>query len=184
MSQPAASLTVALFDQAICIKIAGRANFTHANDLKKLVSELGQRGCAHFVLDLSECVNMDSTFFGVLAEIGLKYEKPAATEKNVELVNPSERLRESLESLGIDHLFKISTQAGPITEKLELTALPGQTSDRAEVTRTCLDAHNLLMKLHPDNVRKFKDVVAFLSEDLRKIESERASNHPFQTGGH
>ena len=59
-------------EQFACIRIIGRANFTSSVDFKTLVNELRQKGCNCFVLDLSECVLMDSTFLGVLAGFGLK----------------------------------------------------------------------------------------------------------------
>jgi hypothetical protein len=38
-----------------------------------------------------------------------------------------------------------------------------------EVTRNCLEAHRTLMDIHPENVARFKDVAAFLAEDLKKL---------------
>jgi hypothetical protein len=42
---------------------------------------------------------------------------------------------------------------------------------REEVQRTCLEAHQLLMEINPANVAKFKDVAAFLAEDLKKLKA-------------
>jgi len=39
---------------------------------------------------------------------------------------------------------------------------------RLETSRTCLEAHETLMKINPDNVPKFKDVTQFFAEDLKK----------------
>ena len=59
-------------EQFACIKISGRANFTSSIDFRTLITELRQKGYTFFVLDLSECALMDSTFLGVLAGFGLK----------------------------------------------------------------------------------------------------------------
>jgi hypothetical protein len=45
-----------------CIRIIGRATFTSSGGLQDAGQCLRQKGCPCFVLDLSECVLMDSTF--------------------------------------------------------------------------------------------------------------------------
>ena len=166
----APTLMVAIFDHAVCVKISGRANFTNSLDFKRLISELNGRGYHHFILDLSECLLMDSTFLGVLAGIGLKFsEKNGEPVEAVELFNPTERISELLENLGVAHLFKI-TQAAPAPSAEFRPVDEEKNVSRAEVTRTCLEAHRILMNVNPDNVRKFKDVTEFLAEDLKKME--------------
>ena len=46
---------------------------------------------------------------------------------------------------------------------------------RAEISRTCLEAHQTLMGLNPANVAKFKDVAQFLAEDVKRLEAEGAA---------
>jgi hypothetical protein len=47
--------------------------------------------------------------------------------------------------------------------------VPGS-HDHKEISRTCLEAHQTLMRINPDNIAKFKDVAQFLAEDLKKTE--------------
>src|SRR5438093_8978147 len=110
MNTTSARMLVLVGEKFACIKIIGRANFTSSIDFKTLVNELRQKGYSYFVLDLSECALMDSTFLGVLAGFGLKL----SVAKNgggptLELLNPNARIIELLENLGVLHLFK-STQ--------------------------------------------------------------------------
>ena len=72
MSHPSAKLSVLVGSNFACVKIAGRANFMSSPDFKTLLAELNQKGYSRFIVDLSECVLMDSTFLGVLAGFGLK----------------------------------------------------------------------------------------------------------------
>ena len=58
-------ISVAVVDHTAFIKIPGRANFTSSVDFKTVVNELRGRGVDHFVMDLGECVTMDSTFLGI-----------------------------------------------------------------------------------------------------------------------
>jgi len=172
MNPAHANLMVAVYDQVVYIKICGRADFTSSLDLKKLITELWERGYARFVFDLTECTMMDSTFLGVLSGIGLKF---CATSNGnnsaLELLNPNPRIAEVLENLGVAHLFKISECAETLDEKFEpLSRAPGTT--QADVVRNCLEAHQTLMNINPENMRKFKDVAKFLAEDLKRKETE------------
>lgn len=166
---------VALFDRAVCVKISGKANFTNSLDFKRVVNELSNRGYHNFVLDLADCTLMDSTFLGVLAGIGLKFDnKNGEPAGSVELLNPTPRISDLLESLGVAHLFKVTQATAPAGQFQAVEET--KNADRADVTRTCLEAHRILMNLNPDNVRKFKDVAEFLAEDLKKL--ERAEHKP------
>ena len=70
MNAPSANLSVWVGDKVVFIKVVGRANFTSSVDFKALVKALSEKGHHRFVLDLSECQLMDSTFLGVLAGPG------------------------------------------------------------------------------------------------------------------
>ena len=156
-----------------CIKISGRANFNSSIDFKILVNELLQKGFITFVLDLSECVLMDSTFLGVLAGFGLKM-TPGSSEPcqaAIELLNPNVRITELLENLGVLHLFKLTQGQLKLPEGTEALAHNAPNPTREEVTRACLDAHKTLMEINPDNVPKFKEVTQFLAEDLKRLKS-------------
>jgi anti-anti-sigma factor len=172
MSNTPANLSVWVGDQIVCIKIAGRANFHSSVDFKTLINGLRQNGHKRFVLDLTECQLMDSTFLGVLAGLGLKLGQEATGNNpaTIELLNPNSRITELLENLGIAHLFKVIS--GPIPSRDGLAQVDSAASGptRQEVSRTCLEAHKLLMEINPNNVPKFKDVTRFLEEDLKKAQ--------------
>jgi anti-sigma B factor antagonist len=157
-----------------CIRIIGRANFTSSVDFKSLVNQLLQRGCGRLVLDLSECVLMDSTFLGVLAGFGVKLSASNTDQPRhgIELLNPTRRIVELLETLGVIHLFKLTQ--GPLTPPTPTQALESTPSSptKEEVTRTCLEAHQTLMDISPANAARFKDVAQFLAEGSKKPKAE------------
>jgi len=172
-----ATLLVYVSDKLACIKIVGRANFNSSMDFKTLVNELLEKKFNCFVLDLAECVLMDSTFLGVLAGFGLQMRngQTDGPETNpIELMNPNPRIADLLENLGVLHLFRVVS--GPLPE---LTAAAGQTTvaaataSREEFVSTCLEAHKTLMAIDPANVPKFKEVTQFLAEDLKKIKDAK-----------
>jgi len=155
------------------VQIAGRANFTSSVDFKSLLDQLLLRGYTCFILDLTECVLMDSTFLGVLAGFGLKLNSPQTDkiDRTIQLFNPNGRISELLENLGVLHLFKVTE--GNVKAPDGATTKDVQTTNatREEVTRTCLEAHKTLMDINPDNVGRFKDVTAFLADDLKKMKA-------------
>ncbi len=175
VTKTASTLTVAIVESSVWIKISGRATFTSSLDLKNLVTALWQRGYRHFVLDLCECIIMDSTFLGVLAGIGLNFAESneRGVSCSVEIANPNSRISDVLENLGVAHLFKIIHANNPDAETFAPLAHDAAAVSRVEVTRNCLEAHKILMKINPANVGKFKDVAQFLAEDLKKLEQAK-----------
>lgn len=173
MSTTVAKMSVLVGEKFACVKIVGRANFTSSIDFRTLVDELRQKGYTYFVLDLSECALMDSTFLGVLAGFGLKMRKsaPSAERSAIELLNPNARILELLESLGVLHLFTVAQGTAEDVGCSESHEHAPVKPSKEEITRACLEAHRTLMEINPKNASKFKDVAAFLSEDLKRNKS-------------
>jgi anti-sigma B factor antagonist len=165
-----AKISVFVCSEFACVKIVGRANFTFGPNFKRLLDELSRRGCKRFIMDLSECVLMDSTFLGVLAGFGLKAKSNAAKNGVVELLNPNPRLIELLDNLGALPLFKVTTGALELPRDIETCATNATNPTHEQITRTCLEAHQTLMSVNPNNVARFKDVTQFLAEDLKNLE--------------
>ncbi|HEU6449424.1 MAG TPA: STAS domain-containing protein [Verrucomicrobiae bacterium] len=170
MSAPSAKLSVLVGNDFACLKIAGRANFTFSPDFKTLLTELSQKGFSHFIIDLSECVLMDSTFLGVLAGFGMKMNSNGSERRGIELHGPNTRVSELLENLGALHLFKVTNGALQLPDGLQPCVPSPVNASHEEITRTSLEAHQTLMAVNPDNVARFKDVTQFLAEDLKNLQ--------------
>src|SRR5690348_15445287 len=139
MGIPSAKMSVLVGEHFACVRICGRANFASSVEFRTLVTELEKQGYSCFVLDLAECVLMDSTFLGVLAGLGLKMAQPGtdAAKTGITLMNPNSRITELLESLGVLDLFKIAH--GPLDlAKCAKSETPSATApDKEQVTRAC-----------------------------------------------
>jgi anti-sigma B factor antagonist len=168
-------MLVAWADGSALIRISGRATFICSADFKTLVYRLRDHQCQRFVLDLTECSIMDSTFLGILARFGLNLSSQTGAAGSVQIVNPNNRIVGLLENLGVDHLFEVISGAQPPSAngaaKVELTA----STDKREATRTSLEAHETLSQLSPENAARFKDVIRFLAEDLKSQEQSPPS---------
>jgi anti-anti-sigma regulatory factor len=171
MSNVSAKLSVLVGRNFACVRIAGRSNFMSSPDFKTLLTELNQKGYNRFIVDLSECVLMDSTFLGVLAGFGLKTNPGCATGKcEVELANPNARIFELLENLGVLPLFKVTTGPVQLPDDAKVSAPDPINPTQEQITRTSLEAHQTLMAVNLENVARFKDVTQFLAEDLKNLE--------------
>jgi anti-sigma B factor antagonist len=174
MSPTSAKLLVYVCDKLACVKITGRANFTSSIDFKTLLNELLEQGYICFVLDLTDCMLMDSTFLGVLAGFGLKLggTNGQTNGRSIELMNPNPRVADLLDNLGVMHLFHVIS--GPVPPvNGEQTVVREVNPTREEVVSNCLEAHKTLMEIDPANVPKFKEVTLFLAEDLKKLKGAK-----------
>jgi anti-sigma B factor antagonist len=166
-----ANLSVLVGKKIACLRIAGRANFASSPDFKTLLSELAGKGYKHFVIDLTECVLMDSTFLGVLAGFGMKLNpKGAPAERGIELLNATTRVAELLENLGAANLFRMKNGPLEMPDDVQTCQPESINPTHEQITRTSLEAHQTLMAMNPENVARFKDVAQFLAEDLKCLE--------------
>ncbi|MCX7867773.1 STAS domain-containing protein [Limisphaera sp. VF-2] len=173
MSLPKAKVMVWVDGANVWLRITGHANFTVAPDFKRLLHELHDKGYRRFLVDLSQCVLLDSTFLGLLCGLGVKLHQSGSPEAGVDLLNPPPRIVQLLENLGVCQLLRIvhTPPAGPAPASASESPLGQTPADRAELARTSLEAHQVLMQLSPANEARFKDVARFLAEDLQKLES-------------
>ena len=167
------NLLVAVANEVAFVKVVGRANVAWSVHFKILISKLQGNGFKCFVIDLSECSTMDSTFLGVLVGAVLHPAgPPEASATCLQLLNPNQRVADLLENLGVAHLFTMLRGVNPAEAALLPPTPANVPASREEISRTCLEAHQLLMAVNPENVPKFKDVAQFLAEDLKKLKEE------------
>jgi anti-anti-sigma factor len=173
--QPADKLLVAIDQDIAFVRVQGRGSFKVSTALKDFASAAIESGATQMVLDMNQCVGMDSTFMGVLA--GLAFRLKDKPNSRIIMVNLSLRTRGLLATLGLDQVIE-PYMAGVIPEHLKgrlpegtehaLTSLDTTTDSTHQTTQTMLEAHENLVQLSPENLPKFKDVLTFLREDLKK----------------
>ena len=150
------------------VRVIGRGSFLCSQNLRDFCIKLIETNIKKIIIDLSECVSMDSTFMGVLALVGRR-----GKEKNlpVEIVNVGEAKKKLLKGLGLEKLFKFSYTK---TDRVNWSSLCNTTGHSQDVNqlnraRTMLEAHETLIEVNDKNQPKFKDVIEYLKEDIRKL---------------
>lgn len=180
MANPTSRLLVSLEGSHACVRVCGRACFSISSDFKRLVHGLHETGVRTFVLELSECTIMDSTFLGILARFARMLAEKGAAGDDLLLWNPPPRIVDLLDNLGVTQLFAVRHGKVLVLSTPE-RLVPG-TTNKLEAARDALDAHQTLIELNPENAAKFKDVAEFMREDIRRLEKGNAAG-PHGAGG-
>lgn len=154
----------------VWIRVDGKGCFLNAGAISTFAAEMLARGHRRFVVDMGLCPTMDSTFMGTLAGIALKLQKAVGGEDVAELmlVQVNDRNRELLSGLGLDHLMRLEAGLGDVSELAKLEALATEGGDKESRAQVMLDAHEACVEANVGNAVKFKDVLAYLREDLGK----------------
>lgn len=163
------SYDVATGGDAFLVLIRGRANYTTCRPFGEFLAAAAETGRRTLVIDLKECSSLDSTVLGLIAGAVSDFRK-----KNGEIFiqNASGRIRDVIVNLGLPALLTLLPE-GEIAPAAELllagTDSTTETHTAAPASNsTILHAHETLMAANPENIARFKDVVAFMREDLGK----------------
>ena len=156
------------------MKVEGKGSFLNSGNLKEFTREMVNRGYREFVVDLENCVMMDSTFMGTMTGVALRLKELG--HGHLHVVHCGDRSRNLLCGLGLDQIFSIHANGSPAPEcqLLQPKTENGSTEEKKhETARQMLDAHEALCQAAPQNFSRFKDVLDYLKEDLHQ---ETASN--------
>lgn len=132
------------------------------------------RGYREFVIDLTNCAMMDSTFMGTMAGVALRLKELG--HGHLHVVHCGTRSRELLSGLGLDQIFSIHSNGltAPECEDLEGAAEGGAAEKKKkEQVETMLEAHEALCQCAPENFSRFKDVLDYLKQDLHHETSSK-----------
>lgn len=159
------TIQVAVTDHTGLAKICGRGSFKISASLKEFGLSLIDRGIVELVIDLEDCIGMDSTFMGVTAGLCGRFHRESGGR--VTMVHTSEKIQKLMTTLGLDRLVDdVDLQAAPEVPELKVLDIKPQTP--LESAETMLEAHETLVEAHPQNHPRFQDVLDYLREDIRR----------------
>ncbi len=171
-------ILVGVFDGFSWIRLEGKGSFVNSPAVKAFGEDRIAAGETCLVADLAACTGMDSTFMGTLA--GMAARLSVVEGGCLQIAEPGERNRRSLEDLGLDFLMSIDPpdaawrgSVDAIRSGLVGPRAPG-VSGRVERTRHVLEAHQTLSDINERNARSFSGVIKLLeSETAEKTAKER-----------
>ena len=152
------------------IQVSGRATFECAPSLRNLAKKLETESFKEIRIDLTKCSWMDSTFMGILAMLALRARKLNAP---IYVCNASEQNAGLLCGLGLKKFFQFITDDAAESENGEGAwndDAPGA-PDRS--ARTVLEAHQTLMNVDEQNIKKFEKVVGMVQKDIDRMNENK-----------
>ena len=159
------TILVGTANHTVWVRVEGKGSFLNSTGLKEFSKEMMNRGYRDFVVDLSKCPVMDSTFMGTLASVGLDLRRFGQGE--LRLIKLNERNRDLLKNLGLDQLLTIILEPVPMpVEPDKHQPLAEERADKMTEKITMLEAHEACVQADGSNAAKFKDVIDYLKQDL------------------
>lgn len=153
------------------VRVVGRGTYKISGALKEFAGRALDDRDIGVVVDLDACTGMDSTFMGVIAGLAMRLKKVAGGR--VILANVSTRLSGLLSTLGLDLLVRVipagQADAGLralLAQEDGLVAVGGPSGQ--STASVMLEAHENLVRVSPDNLPKFKDVLDYLRADVER----------------
>jgi anti-sigma B factor antagonist len=160
-----ASILVGVTGKAVCVKVRGKGSFQNSPALKEFAREMFERGHRAFVIDLSDCPVMDSTFMGTLAGLALRLRESG--NGSLLVCNVNERNADLLRNLGLNNLFTVESKADVADQTGTESSLSNDNLSRLDHAACMIEAHEALVDADPENLARFKDVLEYLKQDLR-----------------
>ena len=166
-------ILAATADNCTLVAVGGAATFKLAPAFKQAVQAARLAGSALVVVDLAECRALDSTFMGAIAGMTLALRKD---DVRLALINPTAHVAGLLRGLGLDRVLKTYAAAelppglGDLSRLVQnLRPVQAAPAGDHELAALMYDAHETLARVDPQNLQRFKDVLAFLREDLKRF---------------
>lgn len=163
-------IIVGVFDGFSWIRCEGKGSFLSSPVMKSFGDERISAGESLLVVDLAACTGMDSTFMGTLA--GMAARLSAKGGGVLQIAEPGDRNRRSLEDLGLDFLMEIDPPVA--VWRGGVAAIRGELKSPQEMepfgqmqrTRHVLEAHQTLSGLNDKNAGEFANVVEMLEDQV------------------
>jgi len=132
-------------------------------DFWDFAEEMVRQGYDRFIVDLTDCRSMDSTFMGVL--VGIAESPEVAKDAGVVVVNPSEHHMKLMEGLGLSKIITIreSPTELPDVEMRRLASFPRSSRERVLRIR---EVHEKLVALDGCNEPKFRMFLKLLNREI------------------
>lgn len=160
------SYSVATGGDAFLVLISGRANYMNCRAFGDFLETAPETGRRTLILDLKNCTSVDSTVLGFIAGAANDFRKCGG---ELYIQNASGRVRDVIENLGLPELLALLPEGETVPVADALLGAETQAQGNAPAAGgAILRAHETLMAANPENVARFKDVVAFMREDLKK----------------
>ncbi len=165
---------VGFVDREYVVRVIGKGTMEYCSDLFNLLSDkIEKKQLDTLYIELSETVYLDSSFIGVIVSIQKRL-KQTSPESAVILLNPSEKVRDILNTMGLMEIV-------PVQNDREIRNMVITEEIRKKLDKTykdiqlLLESHQNLMEISGENRKKFSLVEEMLKKELERQKNEQ---HP------
>jgi anti-anti-sigma regulatory factor len=162
MTKLSGKFYVATWEKKILIQVEGYATRHNSFLFREFIDCSLQDGFTDFVIDLSLCKEMDSTFMGVLVGIVTcnKYEK----DPSVILINTTDYHRSLLATLGLTEVLCIKKDPVALPS-LDLETLQCRGYSFQEQMAMVVQAHKNLAGINSKNEKIFQEFIEMVTKE-------------------
>lgn len=154
-------------EDIVAVRVIGRGSHLNSPALQEVADRFfGINPKTRFIIDLSECETMDSTFMGSLAGITLRQRK--AQSGLTVIVHTNEHNRRLLDVLGLSRVLDFTDGVGTCDIVKEDQFIEGHAPEMTRLQRTLhmIQAHERLVNIDTNNAVEFRGVIESLKESL------------------
>ena len=171
-SKVGTQVSIATNGESGAVSLSGRANVSCSVVFKSILEHLQAEPIKEIFLFLENCVIMDSTFLGVLANQGARF-SDKGEKRCITLVAASERVLGLIENLGVMDSFTVLEHHPNASQFVFQEVTLEAENDFTELTRTSLEAHRTLIDLNEANRARFEGVTTLLAKELEDHENSK-----------
>ena len=154
-------LKAACSADAILIKMIGLGNMDVALLLNDFIESCNNDLFSKVIVDLSDCLGMDSTFMGTLLNLSYILEKKPAT---LIVCNVSSANKALFKMLGVDQIVNICGEV--CTSDFNLISIPVIVADPKERLKVIREAHRSLISADDSNRERFGTFMSALDAEM------------------
>lgn len=172
--QETSRVLIGILDNEYIIKVIGKGTMEFCSDLFQYVTNMMEKQpIDNIYFELSAATYLDSSFIGVIVSIQKKL-KLTKDDSNVILLNPSEKIKEILNTMGLFEIMPIQEESG--LKNIEVSAeIQKKLEKNYRDIQVLLESHQNLMELSGENKKKFSLVEEMLKKELERHKNEHSS---------
>lgn len=160
MTKRPGTFQVARCKDAVYVRVDGLGTMTNGPTFQGFVDAMRKEGYRSFVVDLSGCRGVDSTFMGIL--LGATSDCAGG----LVVLNAGPHCRKQLASVGLDRLLRFEEHDLDLPRGVQLTELQDAPASSSARLKVIMHAHKELVRFDKRNEAKFGPLLREIVERL------------------
>lgn len=160
-------------NDTIFVRVFSRGTWESSLGLLDYCRDAIDQGARVLVVDLSQCIYVDSTFCGMLVELAMLLK--GNSESVIKVFGISGTVYKTMEELGLMQFFPVATSDAP-PFSIKTSPLSTMNINKIKQAKHVLKAHESLVYVNEDNAVKFYDCIKILKQELEDANTLNNSN--------